>query len=565
MSLDLHQAPPSDDNDSDILRERRRRVDLYRRAKKDKRFAAYLYKRASQDPVFWFENFAWTKVKWRTEKQRRLHRTSVVPAMNWPILQDAMGLFLGLTEDDRTAEDELFAVSVAASREVGKTKNPCLWAVWDWQFGDGSYGFISRRERDVDNNKSHGDGSIFSFIRWAIRQQPEWMRPPSFKLQKRSRNDDNWLEIVNPVNGNSLVGSSTTVDAMRGDRRKRVVVDEAVLMADFEGLLESLDDVGPVWACSSVRGRGNGFARCWHGELGFDVWDYGAHIGQRGWVRLRWHYSDRPDRRPGTAQGDAWIRATKARKTPLAWAQEQEVSWDASLPLRIWKTFSADQHVFDGEEWRREVAPYLSSATIVEGWDFGSGEALTAVVWIAHIQSIDTIYVLDYRQFREATDKQVAAGVADAGYACNRSPGGRMPDRRAGDIAGKAGGERMVGGRMQAPRRSWIRNLGDQGIRIAGVRLDDAEAIQRVDIGLRGWPDGEETDWSPRIYFSPLCSIRHDRTLPSLTECVSQYHRKETEGVDHPKPDKDIHSHAADALKHAVWEVWKRTRVRMGH
>jgi len=287
--------------------------------------------------------------------------------------------------------------------------------------------------------------------------------------------------------------------------------------------------------------------------------DYGEHVGSAAWIKLRWHYSQRPDRRPGTLEGDAWINENRPLYTDAAWAQEMEIDYQASTPGRIWGSyFDQAWHVLDHAQWSADVAPYLGSAQIVEAWDFGGGPSLTAWVVAAYIESIDTVYVIDCQQWGDDDISDIVADIGGAGYRCSANVGGVLPDRRVGDIAGRARGRSMAGGRrIRNVPRSWIENLRDYGIRVRGQTLHVEEAIQRVTDALR----------QDRLFFGPLCGRRNRGSLPSLVECVASYRREGTDDpAEHkghdPKPQKDIYSHAADALQHLVWAVWPRRRIR---
>ena len=424
MSVELWPAPTTTDVDADIMAERQRRLRLYLAAEDSADLRAALYRHCQVDPRFWLANFAWT----RAPRATRIHGTNRIPFLLWDYAVRAIDLFLGRGQDSPPDGEILRNVAVRKSREMGGTIVPALLVIWDWQFNRGAdYGFVSRVERNVDNGKSTGGGSIFSYIRWAIRQQPRWLRPTPWVAKKRDRFADAFLELVNPDLGNVIIGSSTTSDAMRGDRYRRGIVDEANSIRGLPDLLESLEDVGPLWLVSSVKGRVTGFARLCHGELGAEVHDYGHHIGQRGWVISRWHYSMRPDRRPGTEAGDRWRAAKMAAMSPSSWAQEHEIDDMASVPGRIWAGDLEEQfHILDKDWWRSNVLPAIPSAELYEGWDFGYEVTLTSVVWAAIID--DALFILDYRHWESAVVETVVDEVAKAGYRTDRIPQGRLPN-----------------------------------------------------------------------------------------------------------------------------------------
>lgn len=581
-------APPTGIWLYDTEREIKRRLAIYHAAARDRRLQRWLWLRCKQDFWFWHDNFAWTH-----DPTRPLGRVPMAP---WDCQRALFGLFLGLGAEDRLdvetmgglvevnderlrrmaaegdelaaailrrrahrgahtgARGELRDVLVEKSREMGASVVMCEAAAYEWLFYGGHQVFISLKREKVDDNTENFDRSLFGKIRCIVRWCPEWMRPSTWRSSKRARFHDRHMVLTNPDNGGAITGQSTDPDAVRGERAKRCYIDEANSIPWLEELMTAIHRVGPAALVSSVKGMGTHFARLTHGRVA-RVLEHGAHVGRPGWVKVRLHYSQRPDRDPTTAAGRAWVAATRPSYTPEGWAQEMEIDYASSQPGRIWgEHFSPARHVLSPARWR-ELQPALTGARLIEGWDFGSGPALTAVVWALHVEANDTLYLLDYRQFHAATDAQVEREVAAAGYRTRSNPGGRLPDLRVGDIAGSIGAVRMHGGRKVNPVGSWIANLRDRGIEIHGRQLRVEDAISRVDQALR---DG-------RLLLAPRCAQARGE-LPSLVETFEQYSRETRAGADDPttfkgdtpKPRKDIYSHAADAVQHIAWEVWPR-------
>lgn len=567
----------------DTEAEIRRRLDLYRAAAKSRPLQRWLMKRCAEDFRFWLTHFAWTH-----DPKRPLPR---IPArVDWSFQWDLYGLILGLDADDRLAPDPAFVehqnaelrrladegnelaadilgreaqvedarlrnVIVAASREVGKSLVLAYAATWVWLFRPGTHQiFISLKREKVDDNTMAFDRSLFGKIRNVIKWCPAWMRPPAWRVEGRARFADRHMVLLNDANGAAITGQSTDPDAIRGERAFRVYVDEANSIPWLGELLEAVQHVGPAVLVSSVKGMTTHYARLWHGKIVKTV-EHEKRGGASGWVKLRWHYSMRPDRDPATPEGKAWFEQVRPDYADDAWNQEMELDFAASTPGRIWGPDIDDTfHVYTPRAWQREVASLIDRARIVEAWDFGSGAALTAVVWGAYFEATDTLYVLDYRQWERATDDEVAKGVADAGFATAANPGGIMPHARVGDAAGRQRGHRMHGGRRLEQTRSWVENLGDQGIKIRGHMLRVEPAIALVRRQLR----------KGRLFFSPRCATPRDG-LPSALDCAKNYRRQGEDAasfVGHDaQPLKDVHSHIADAIQHLVAEVWPRIKI----
>ena len=542
---------PTKDVDADIHAERRRRAAFRMRLGESESLRRAALIRCRRDPLFWLGNFAYIKAN---PAMVRKYGTLAIPVLLWDYTIEGVCRFLGWYPPDEWRVEwpyssvglpeyysPLRSTVVVASREMGKTKLPALAALWDWQFHIGAtYGFLSRVERDVDDNKSTGDGSIFSFIRWAIRRQPQWLRPVAWR-GARHRFDDCWLGLINAERGNSLIGGSTTEDALKGLRCKRVVIDEANFVPGLESMIESLRAVGPLWVSSSVRGRATDFARLQHGELVM----VSDPPQEYGWGKLTWHFSLRPDRDPSTEAGTKWVGRTRAEMTQQAWAQEYELDDMASTPGRIWGDLITPAHDVGDAEWREEILPLLTNRklTIAEGWDFGFSAAATAVVWIAYHAGV--FFILDYRHWLDAILGTVVDGIGDAGFHTRRNPRGILPAIRVGDRA-SGFGHRLIGGRRQTQSKTWIQTLREYDVYIRGQSLEIETSIHIVaDAFRRGV-----------LRMCPPCHVRHGG-LPNLRECVLQYARHMSTGNleyvgDTPPPRKDIYSHIADGIQHAM-------------
>lgn len=562
----LTPRPTTYDVDDDISKERIRRAKLYAYAEESGELRAYLYARCQRDPFFWLGSFGWMQ----DDKRLREHSTNRIPCLMWPYVVEIGKLFLGTEPAYRAEDGRLYSVAHRKSRDVGGTKLACQYSVWDCQFNTATYGYVSRKFKDVDNNKDQGKHSIFSFVRWVIRQQPKWLRPPAFQLDKRHRTDDSSGQLIFADTNSVLLADSTHRDTFRGSRCKRVMCDEVITYDDPLGMLETLQDVGIPWLCSTTRG-GTAFEMICKSKAGFPVVDLHTLLEAKSkdetvdaqWVHYWTGFEQRPDRRPGTPKGDAWIRVEKAKRTEAAWAQEQLGDWEASQPGRIWAKWIKPHHVMSIEAEAKEV-PMLGDRDfiLVEAWDFGGGQALTCCVWLGYDIQTGVIYALDYEAWDgDTTADVVATDIAGRGWATALSPQGHRPHLRVGDMADHRSRSRVAGGRVMAPIKGWRDNLREYGISVTGQLLRVDPAISLVTNCLR----------DDRLYFTSRCRRRgHHTRLPSLLECCESYRRHgsgdplEYEGTGSmpaPKPVKDVHSHLADALQHGVYAIEKHYTI----
>lgn len=518
--------------------ERIRRLMIREVASRDAGLRAELMSLCAADPHFWFDHFAHT---YNPKKSAAYVAggSPHIPFLLWDFQRTVVDLFLGIgSHHNRNSHGWLWPVVEDKSRELGATWIVILAALYDWLFHEGAdYGLMTRSGTDLDGPSTQ---TLFGKLDYALARLPCWMVPPHKRIQTPQPT------LYNYDSGASIAGSKTVPDAFRGQRQKRTIVDEGASVPNFATVMRSVDDVSPApWVVSTPKGRGNFFASLVHGE-GVTTVKYGQT--GLGWCHHRMHYSQHPERNPETPQGAAWMEREKSRRTEEAWAQEQEIDYTASAPGRIWRDFSSVTHVLTPEEWRSLFAPWsrLSQTPVYEGWDFGSGPSLTAVVWVAHDEANDRLILLDYRMWKETDFDKIADDVGDAGWLTDKNPNGRRPTRRLGDIAGKQRG---------SDQRSWMRNLGSRGIDLEARSLADAE-YTRTQIGLA---IREE-----RLLCAPACGVRYpglQDAAPTLVECLEQYARAvkgdAAEYVgDTPPAKKDKYSHAADALQYVADAIW---------
>lgn len=110
---------------------------------------------------------------------------------------------------------------VSKSRDMGATWCFCLLALWGWLFAHPwQVRLISWRGDEVDAN--HPD-AMFYKIRYMLAHLPAWMIPDGFTWDHHSNKN----ELINPANGNALVGQTSTERAMSGSRATWLLYDEA--------------------------------------------------------------------------------------------------------------------------------------------------------------------------------------------------------------------------------------------------------------------------------------------------------------------------------------------------
>jgi len=521
----------------DLLEETRRRVKICQAAHNDRGFARELYAACSEDVHLWWDTFAWTYDQNVPEGEDQ-H----VPFVPYDFQRDFINAFLGIGEHARTTSGRLFPLAVDKSRELGLS-----WLVmgamgWDWVFHKGANYFVmSLRGGEVDGE---GTKPLFGKLAYLLKWLPPWMLPPESPTTRDTwrRKRGNQPVFVNFMTDDSVIeGSTTTPDSGRGGRFKRLVVDEAGMITFLDDMLAS-SSAASKSACliSTPRGLANTFAKVIHSQDGYRIQPFGKPGA--GWRHLRFHYAQHPHRIPGTPRGDAWRAEEETRYTEEQWAQEQEISYNKSAEGRIFKRFDRTKHVYSYEEWSHYAAS-MAAGTLYEGWDFGV-ISLTFVVWGRYFPSVDRLYVMDYRPWRETLVDEMVQDVADAGYYCSLNRGGLRPHARCGD---------PYGGRIERDLRSWFTDLLEYDIEMEGTPITDIEKLWHL--MNRKFRDG-------LIVFSPQCLERHGRH-PTLVESVEQYVRMPAGKLDVDRPaKKDVFSHGSDALQIICWRIWGATLAR---
>ena len=182
-----------------------RRIELLDEAKSNIHLQNMLYDRCAVDIEFFFNYFLWTfnpKVK-----------PNHFPFMLYPVQAE---LAKGYLDEIQNGYGSL----TEKSREVGATY-VCLGVhLHQFLFSDDFESLLlTMRADDVDNPTA---SSLFGKIRYMLDRLPYWLRPKDYN----SRNHSKYMTLINPDNGNTIVGQATTEDAGRSGRKTAVLVDE---------------------------------------------------------------------------------------------------------------------------------------------------------------------------------------------------------------------------------------------------------------------------------------------------------------------------------------------------
>lgn len=195
---------------------------------------------------------------------------------------------------------------VEKSRDMGYTWCYVWWCVYKLLFADSFSALIgSKKEAAVDNGTL---SSIFGKLDYAIEKLPTWLKPIGYNRRiHRTR-----LKIVNPENGNYLVGDSQTADFGASERHTVVIPDETALWErDPSGTISNTTNTA-IYG-SSVRGE-NHFKR---------MRDRLAARSASLVRRLEWNLNK--------THTEAWFKAMQARMDEADFAREVLIDYQASV------------------------------------------------------------------------------------------------------------------------------------------------------------------------------------------------------------------------------------------
>lgn len=166
-----------------------------------------VYRMAKRDIIFWIDLFCWTK------DPRRV--PDILPFICYPFQEREIKTI-------ERAINEQHDLLQEKSRDMGASWITLYVFQHKWLFEDGSdFRVGSRKEEFVDRP---GDiDTLFEKLRFNLEKQPPFFLPPKFNWDKHGKT---YMKMINPSNGNAIIGESANPDFGSGGRRKAVLLDE---------------------------------------------------------------------------------------------------------------------------------------------------------------------------------------------------------------------------------------------------------------------------------------------------------------------------------------------------
>lgn len=207
-------------------------------AKNDPTLQAQCIAACNHDIVFWFNNFAYTFDPRRAPAD-----------LPFNLMDFQETVVLTIADCIRTGEPLL----IEKSRDMGVSWLILLVFQYFWMFEPGSDFLLGSKNQDLVDKK--GDRStLFQKLRFNARLQPSWMLP------KLDKNSDTFLKMIHPVNGNTIVGATSTPDFGRSGRYRAALMDEMAFHPYGKAAYESVSQsTNCIIMPSTPNGKANEF------------------------------------------------------------------------------------------------------------------------------------------------------------------------------------------------------------------------------------------------------------------------------------------------------------------
>ena len=281
---------------------------------KDKKLQEDTYFLCKNDIIFWINAFCWTK-------DQRTKPASLRPFICYEAYQE--DYILKTQEAINNGHDLL----TEKTRDMGVSWMILYVFTHEWLFNPGADFRVGSRKEDYVDKLGDID-TLLEKVRFTLARQPLFLLPKGFDPEKHA----SYMRIVNPVNGNAIVGESANEHFGSGGRRKALLLDEFAKWETkvAEAAWTSTADVTPCRiVVSTPVGSGNKFAMLANGTA-------------EKIEKISLHWTLHPDKSKGAYYLDAGI------KIPIA---------DSKRAFEIWKSgIRVRSPWYDSEAERRSEA-----------------------------------------------------------------------------------------------------------------------------------------------------------------------------------------------------------------
>lgn len=253
-----------------------------------------------------------------------------------------------LIREIRQAVEQGYDLFIEKCREVGATYCVLDTFLWFWKYVPGSNFLLgSRKEQYVDATKgdlkglSNKEESLFGKLDYTLRKMYPFLLPNGFNMRKHLT----YMSLINPENGNVIMGESSNPNFSRGGRFKAILLDEFAFWENDTAAWGATADTTNCRIVLTTPGIKPGKAK----RLRF---------GKDGEEIKKFYIPYNVDPR----KTKEWLAREKARRSREDFAREIMRNWESAIVGRV---YTEIEQVETGDfpyEWRWPL--YVS-------WDFG--------------------------------------------------------------------------------------------------------------------------------------------------------------------------------------------------
>lgn len=337
------------------LEVRQYRFKLQLDCRKDPSYAAMIYQRCKEDPIYFLETFGYVE-----HRQGIGQSATSVPVVLYPQQKEFVLYLVDLLW--RAAKDETFAHNelIEKARMTAGTWTVLFVYIWFWMFHNASFLILSKKEDDVDRE---GDlDTPFEKIRFFLRKVPDFLLPAGFDIESRK-----WSKtmLIKAPNGGQISGDSSSSTATRQKRALAILLDEFAFAENDEAIWAAASGTVKVRiAVSTPNGTNNKYYRLRWGKDNEKV-----HVTSFTWWK---HPVFGRDLRqlPDGRYTSPWYEAKCAANSAQTVARDYDLNYQDSIGAKIFFLYGG-QHLDD------KLKPSPESK-LIRIWDPG----LTfAVLW----------------------------------------------------------------------------------------------------------------------------------------------------------------------------------------
>lgn len=250
----------------------------------------------------------------------------------------------------KKAIEEGYDVFLDKSRDMGATYTTLATYLWFWNFVPGSNFLVGSRKEDYVDNRfgntkedtiSNKEESLFGKLDYMVKKLPSFLIPKGFDFKKHN----GYMKLLNPQNGNVIVGESSNPNFSRSGRFKSVLLDEFAFWENDTAAWGSTADTTPCRIVLTTPGIKPGKAK----RLRF-----GKDGEQIKIIEL--------DHTKDPRKTAAWQAKEKGRRSAEDYAREIGRNWETAVKGRVY------EEIFSAEYGKY---PYNPDWPLYVSWDFG--------------------------------------------------------------------------------------------------------------------------------------------------------------------------------------------------